>query len=162
MIAASIEFVLKNLPAFMFLLALVIATLDRSEPNVPLRYLNWLLLLSIGLVGIWAGVFHIFFPAMASAQIGWAPSPFETEIGIADAAARVVALVAFWRSLDFKAAIVLYTALFYLGVAIGHVYQAVHANNFSPDNFGLLLLLTVIQMVLLRILVIRARRAEGA
>ncbi len=162
MIAAAIEFVLKNLPALLFVLALAIATLNRSEPNAPLRYLNWLLLLPVGFVGIWAGVFHIFFPAVASAQIGWAPSPFETEIGIADAASGVVAVVAFWRSLEFKAAIVLYTALFYFGVATGHVYQAVAAHNFSPDNFGLLLLLTVVLMVLLPILVIQARRIGGA
>ncbi len=59
MIAATLEFVLRNLPAFMFVLALAIATFTRSEPNVPLRYLNWLLLLSVGFVGIWAGIFHI-------------------------------------------------------------------------------------------------------
>ena len=162
MIAATIEFVLRNLPAFMFVLALAIATLTRSEPNVPLRYLNWLLLLSVGFVGIWAGIFHIFFPTVASAQIGWAPSPFETEIGIADAASGVVAVAAFWRSLAFKAASVLYTALFNFGVAAGHVYQAVTAHNFSPDNFGLLLLLTVVQMVLLPVLLIRAQRAHSA
>lgn len=158
MISESIEFVLKNLPAIMFLLALVIATLDKAEPNLPLRYLNWLLLLSIGVVSIWAGIFHIFFPGLASAQIGWQPSPFETEIGIADAAAGVVAVVAFWRSLAFKAAIVLYITLFFFGVAIGHVHQAIVAHDFSPDNFGLLLLLTVVQMVLLPVLLIRARR----
>ena len=52
----------------------------------------------------------------------------------------------------------LYVVLFYIGVAVGHVREAVTAGNFSPGNFGMLLLLTVVQIVLLTWLLVRARR----
>ncbi|NKX17040.1 hypothetical protein HGG75_22545 [Ochrobactrum pseudogrignonense] len=77
------------------------------------RQLSWLLLLAVGIDGVWAGIFHVF-SAIASAQIGWSPSPFETEIGIADLAMGVVAITAFWCSRGFKCAIALYAILFTL------------------------------------------------
>lgn len=149
MIADAIQFILSNIPTIMFVAAVVVAFLTRRPQSTPERYLNWLLLLSVGVSGIWAGVFHIFFPSVASGQIGWTASPFETEIGIADAAMGIVAVLAFWRSLPFKAAIALTTILFYIGVIIGHFYQAFAHNDFSPDNFGLLLVVTILNVVLL-------------
>jgi hypothetical protein len=103
----------------------------------------------VGADGIWAGLFHIFFPAVASGEIGWAGSPFEFEIGIADLALGITAVISFGRSLSFKSGVAVYAILFYIGVAIGHVYQAVAKADFSPDNFGMLLLITVLRALLL-------------
>jgi hypothetical protein len=50
--------------------------------------------------------------------------------------------------------------LVYLGVAIGHVHEAVVAGNFSANNFGALLLITVIKVFLLPALYFSARRAD--
>jgi hypothetical protein len=58
MIAAGIAFVMKKLPAIPFVLAIAIAALNKTEPNRPLCYLNWLWLLPTGVVGVWAGIFH--------------------------------------------------------------------------------------------------------
>jgi hypothetical protein len=157
-IAAAVRFVLTNLSTILFVAALVIAAVTHRIPGKAERYLAWLLLLSVGVQGIWAGFFHVFFPHTAAAQIGWQVSPFQFEIGVADMAIGIVAVASFWRSLDFKGAVVGYIVLFYIGVAIGHVREAVTANNFSPDNFGLLLLLTVVQVVLLPVLYFAARR----
>jgi hypothetical protein len=146
--ADLIRFVLTNLPAMLFIAALVIPTVWRKGP-VGTRYLSWLLLLSVGVEMIWAGIFHVLFPETAAQQIGWQVSPFQFEIGVADIAIGMVAVVAFRRSLQFRTAVVLYVVLFYIGVAFGHVRQALVAGNYSPDNFGLLLLLTVVKIVLL-------------
>lgn len=159
--ADIIRFVLTNLPAILFVAALIIPTLRRDEPPGT-RYLAWMLLLGVGIDMIWAGVFHIFFPETAAAPIGWQVSPFQFEVGVADAACGVVAVLAFWRSLAFKAAIVLYATLFYLGVAVGHVREAVVNSNFSPDNFGLLLVLTVLKILLLPTLLVLAQREMSA
>jgi hypothetical protein len=32
------------------------------------RFLSWILLLPIGITGLWAGAFHVFFPATAAKQ----------------------------------------------------------------------------------------------
>jgi hypothetical protein len=98
--------------------------------------LSWLLLLPIGLTGLWAGAFHIFLPGAASADIGWHASPFEFEVGMADLAIGITACIAFWRDLSFKTAAVLAASVFLLGDAVGHIHQMLAAGNFSPGNAG--------------------------
>jgi hypothetical protein len=109
---------------------------------------------------VWFGVFHLAFPRFAASTIGWQPSPFQFEIGAADVSLGVVAIISFWRSLDFKAAVICFVTLFYIGVASGHIYQALSEGNMSPNNFGLLLLLTVVMIFLLPFLYVRARHGE--
>jgi hypothetical protein len=143
MIAQSIKFVLSNLPILLCLAAALCAALARGDTPWPRRYLSWILLLAVGVDGLWAGVFHVFFPAIASAQIGWQQSPFEFEIGIADIALGLVAVIAFWRSLAFQSAIATYAIIFYGGVVIGHLIQALEHGDYAADNFGILLVLTI-------------------
>ena len=99
-------------------------------------------------------------PQVAAASIGWQVSPFQFEVGVADIAIGLVGIIAFWRSLAFKSAVVGYITLFYAGVAIGHVQQAISAQNFAPNNFGLLLVLTIAKAVILPLLLARAWREE--
>ena len=70
--------------------------------------------------------------------------------------AGVVAAVSFWRDLEFKAAITVYVVLFYIGVAVGHFREALMHGDYSPDNFGLLLILTLIKIFLLPGLLLKA------
>jgi hypothetical protein len=158
MFAAAIKFVLGNLPAILFVASFVSAAVTKSPAYFPARLLGWILLLSIGVESAWAGFFHIFFPHIAASSIGWEVSPFQFEIGVADASIGIVAIVSFWRSLDFRGAVVGYISLFFAGVAIGHVREAVLAGNTSTNNFGLLLVITVIQVVLLPVLYVLARK----
>jgi hypothetical protein len=98
--------------------------------------LSWILLLPVGTAGIWAAIYHLCFPNFAAAFIGWQPSPFQFEVGIADLAFGVTAVVAFWRSLAFKAAIVWVSSIALLGDAAGHMRQMISAGNFAPGNAG--------------------------
>ena len=134
--AETIAFVLRNLPVLLFVAALVFAGLSRSREPMADRLLNWILLLPIGVSGIWAAVFHLFFPEIAAADIGWEPSPFQFEVGMADLAMGMAACISFWRSLDFKAAVVIVNAIFLLGDAIGHVRQMIAEANFASGNAG--------------------------
>ena len=84
--AETIAFVLRNLPVFLFVAALVFAWLSRSGAPLADRLLAWILLLPICVTGLWAAVFHLFFPEVAAADIGWEPSPFQFEVGMADLA----------------------------------------------------------------------------
>lgn len=155
---ATIRYVLGNLIPLMFAAAFIVAYFVKQPARYEARLLDWLLLLFIGIGGVWSGIFHVFFPEIASKSIGWAPSPFETEIGIADMAMGVVAIVAFWRSMEFKAAVIVYVVVFYVGVAINHVYEALMAGNIAANNFGLLLICTVVSIFLLPGLYFRARQ----
>ncbi len=160
MIAAGIRLILCNLPELLFVLAVPLALLRRHQEPFAARLLAWLLLLPVGIGSAWTGLFHVAFPEIAARSIGWQPNPFQFEIGVADLAIGVAAIVSFWRSLDFKAAVVWYIVLFDIGVAIGHVRDALTAGNFSVNNFGLLLLMTVAEIALLPWLLIAARRTR--
>lgn len=157
MIQRAIEFVLSNLPAIVFVGAFVLAAVTKSPIYFAARLLRWLLL-SIGIAYTWAGFFHIVFPHVAASSIGWQVSPFQFEIGVADASIGIVAIISFWRSLDFKGALVGYITLFSIGVAFGHFREAIYAGNTSPDNFGVLLAITLAHVVLLPVLYVMARK----
>jgi len=131
-----IPFVLRNLPVFLFIAALVCAAILRTGTPVAERYLGWLLLLPIGVTGLWAALFHLAFPNIAAADIGWEVSPFQFEVGMANLAIGATTCLAFWRSLDFKAAAVIVSSIFFLGDAVGHVKQMLVASNFAPGNAG--------------------------
>lgn len=159
MVGKLIGLTLSNVPLILFVLSLVLAAVTkRAGLSKAEHYLGWFLLLAVGAASLWAGLYHVLDPKMAAAFIGWAPSPFQFEIGVADIAFGVMAMVAFWRPLEFKAAVVVYAVLFYAGVVYGHIYQVIATDNFSPGNFGMLLLLSIICPVLLVVLLIAARR----
>lgn len=160
MIQSAIEFVLRNFPEILFVAAFVLAALTRSPTYFPARLLGWLLL-SVGIAYTWAGFFHIAFPHIAASSIGWDVSPFQFEIGVADASIGLVAIVSFWRPLDFKGPVVGYLSLFSIGVAYGHFREAIYAGNTSTDNFGPLLVITLVHAVLLPVLYLLARRKSA-
>ena len=160
--AETIAFVLRNLPVFLFVAALVFAWLSRSGAPIADRFLGWILLLPIGATGIWAAFFHIFFPQIAAADIGWEVSPFQFEVGLADLAIGATACVSFWRSLDFKAAAVMASSIFLLGDAIGHVRQMIAAGNFAPGNAGVPFFGDIAFPLLAIVLLMIVRRSEAA
>jgi hypothetical protein len=125
-----------NLPALLFVVALLVAAARGRHGPVAERFLSWILLLPIGITGLWAGAFHVFFPATAAKLIGWEVSPFQFEVGMADLAIGATACIAFWRDLGFKAAAVSAASIFLLGDAVGHVKQMLIAGNFAPGNAG--------------------------
>jgi hypothetical protein len=161
MIGEAIAFFLRNLPAFLFAAALLLATFWRDGKPAAERFLDWILLLPIGVTSIWAAISHIFFPSVAAAYIGWQVSPFQFEVGMADLAIGVTACIAFWRDLSFKAAAVCVASIFLLGDAIGHIHQMMKAGNFAPGNAGLPFYMDIVCPVLAICLVILAGRAAG-
>lgn len=160
MIADALGFSIRNLPAFLFVLALAVALVRRHEGSLAQWLLSWILLLPIGVTGLWAGVFHVFFPATAAALIGWQVSPFQFEVGMADLAIGVTACIAFWSDLNFQAAAVSAAAIFLLGDAIGHVRQMVVAGNFAPGNAGVPFYMDVICPLLAIALVVLAQHSR--
>lgn len=156
-IGSTIAFVFRNFMTILFVLALICASIDRRHPIAD-RFLSWLLLLPIGLGGLWSGFFHIAYPDLAARYIGWEDSPFQFEVGMADLAFGVAGCVAFRASYGFRAATVLFTAIFLMGDAIGHVRQMIVAGNFAAGNAGPLFYLDIILPVTTTVLLLMSRR----
>ena len=162
MVAETIAFLIRNLPAVLLVLALALGALGRPRGDAPSRFLAWILLLPIGVVGLWAGITHVAFPQVAAAYIGWQVSPFQFEVGMADLAIGVTSCLAVWRTWDFRAAVVCVASIFLLGDAGGHVHQMVAAGNFAPGNAGVPFYTDVICPVLAIVLLVRSRRSASS
>ena len=160
--AETIAFVLRNLPVFLFVAALALAAASRSDAPLADRLLAWILLLPIGVTGLWAAAFHLFLPQIAAADIGWEVSPFQFEVGLADLAIGATACVSFWRSVGFKAAAVMASSIFLLGDAVGHVKQMIVAGNFASGNAGVPFYSDIAFPVLAIILLVIVRRSQAA
>jgi len=160
-ISTAVAFVLSNLPAFLFVLALAIAAPGRGRGGAAHRFLNWILLLPIGGVFLWAALYHLAFPVQAASYIGWQPSPFQFEVGMADLAMGVVACIAFRSSLSFKGAAVWVMSIFLLGAAIGHVRNMLMTANFAPGNAGVVFYMDIISPLTAIGLWLAARREEA-
>ncbi|WP_374306103.1 DUF6790 family protein [Methylocella sp.] len=134
-LSSLLPLVFENVGPILFALAFVAAALDRGKP-VADRLLSWLLLLPIGLGGLWSAYFHLFQPALAANAIGWADSPFQFEVGMADLALGIAGCFSVYASFGFRAAVTLINAIFLAGDGVGHARQMIVARNFAVDNAG--------------------------
>lgn len=157
MLANAFGFLIRNLPAVLLLLALILGPLGRQHGGAASRFFAWILLLPVGVTGLWAGVAHIAFPKVAAAHIGWETSPFQYEVGMSDLAVGITAIFAFWRTWEFRAAAVCAASVFLLGDAIGHVHQMLIAGNFAPGNAGVPFYMDIIAPCLAIVLLVASR-----
>jgi hypothetical protein len=94
----------------------------------------------IGVAGIGAGVSHILFARKTSASIGWAPSPFETEVGFANLGMGIAGVMAAGQEPAFWLALIVVNSVFRVGCGIGHIRQMIKDRNFAPNNTTILLI----------------------
>jgi len=132
----------ENFSVVMLVAAVVLAgafaRLHRDRPggHFAEQLLRWTLLLSVGVQGIFTFIVHVFFPATSAANIGWAESPFQYEVGIADLTVGVLGVLAWRGDFGFRLAAVIAAVCWYWGDAVGHVRQMVISGNFAPGNAG--------------------------
>lgn len=122
-----------------------------------LRYIN---LFPVGLIGLWAALGHIVFPAQSAQSIGWATSPFQFEVGVANLGIGLAGVIAaFYPSWGFRAAVAVMTTGFLGGAAIGHVVQIATTGNLAAGNAGPILytdVLTPLSLIVLLALSVRS------
>ena len=131
-------------PILMWVLALFFAGVAYGrmpQPRPPgalwQSLLRSIFLFPVGIQGLWGALGHLGFPAQTAASIGWAPSPFQFEVGVCNLGIGVVGLIAAYHAnWNFRFAISIFTAFFLGGAAWGHVIQMASAGNFAPGNAG--------------------------
>lgn len=137
-----------------------------SASDVVAALLAYFVLFDIGFGFLYSSVMHIFFGPMIARYIGWADSPFQTEVGLASLGFAVVGFLAFRGSFDLRLAAVLGPALFLLGAAGVHLSDMVANHNFAPGNAGVIfytdILIPVFGFVLLWLQRRYERRASAA
>lgn len=99
---------------------------------------SYFLLFSVGISFFYNFVLHVFFGDMTAAFIGWQPSPFQTEVGMASLGFSIVGFLSFKGGFGLRLGAVTGPSIFLLGAAGGHLYQMIVAGNFSPGNAGVI------------------------
>ena len=78
----------------------------------------------------------MFFPQQSAASIGWAPSPFQYEVGVANLGLGLACIYAAFRGFEARVAAGIVAACFLLGAGIGHIRDIVATGNLAPGNAG--------------------------
>ncbi|CAA0101406.1 Uncharacterised protein [Starkeya nomas] len=160
-------------PLLSWLAAIVAAVLVLLRGPRPITFgavvdqlLRYILLFPVGVMGLWAFLGHVFFAEQAAASIGWAPSPFQFEVGMANLGIGLAGVIgAFLRSPGFRAAVGVVAFGFLGGAGVGHLVQIAETGNMAAGNAGPILYtdfinpLAVLGLLLLQRL---TRRAPAA
>lgn len=88
----------------------------------------------IGWAGLGAGISHIFFARRVSKTIGFASNDYGVEVGFADLAFGIVALMAGGFGPEFSLSVILTSSIFRVGCGINHVRSIFRERNFAPNN----------------------------
>jgi hypothetical protein len=143
LVGNTIKFLVSNYILTLFIVGLVfsiVAIVRSPKPAsgafVVEKLLAWHVFFVIGVGYLVNFIFHGFFGQMSAAFIGWADSPFQFEIATASPGFSLVGFVAAFRSFDLRLPAILGPSIFFLGAAVGHIYQMVTAHNFAPGNAG--------------------------
>ena len=152
--------------AFFFVLSLIVAAIHlfrdkrpRTANRVAEVLLLWLLVINVGVGGVFGFIGHTVFADRAAASIGWpAGNPFQFEVAVANLAIGVLAILCYWFRDQFWLATVIGNAVWQLGDAVGHIRQIIIANNWSPNNAGPALWADIAVPIILIALLVIARR----
>lgn len=146
-------------PVLSWVLALVAAAIAVARgprpitwPFVADRLLRYLLLFPVGLMGLWAAFGHLVFPEQAARAIGWATSPFQSEVGSANLGIGLAGIYAAFRSFEARLATTLVVAGFLGGAGIVHIHQIMTTGNLAPGNAGPILFTDFLTLIVILVL----------
>ena len=100
------------------------------------RLLRYLFLFPLGLQGLWAFIGHVFFAEQAAASIGWANTPFQYEVGVANLGLGLASIYAAFRGFEARFAVAIIAACFLIGAGVIHIVDIVGRGNLAPGNAG--------------------------
>jgi hypothetical protein len=142
---------------------LAVSTSSRSSgAAIAGTYLLYLLFIYVGVMGVFTAYAHVFRPIQTSASIGWATSPYEYEVGMADLTVGVLGVLCLWIRGNFWLATAIANAVWLLGDAVGHIREMTLNNNHAANNSGLFLFAEILTPFVILLLTLYHRcRSEG-
>ncbi|MFG1431440.1 DUF6790 family protein [Xanthobacter sp. V2C-8] len=145
------------------LLAIARAPAPRTFGLIADRLMRYICLFPLGLMGLWGALGHIAFAQEAARAIGWAPSPFQFEVGVANLGIGLAGVIAaFYSNWGFRAGVAVVAAGFLGGAAVGHLVQIFETGNMAAGNAGPILYTDVLTpLSLLVLLALTARTARS-
>ncbi len=146
------------LPVLFFGIALAIAARAKDGDRAA-AMLRAVLLLSVGIQGVWAFLLHRFLSAEVAAYIGWNTSPFQHEIAFANLGFAVGGILS-WFYPAFRAGTAVGIAIFMAGAASVHVDDMIRYGNFALGNAGPIFVADIVVPITLIACLVMSRRVS--
>jgi hypothetical protein len=148
-------------PILVWVAALVFAAIAIARAPRPLsvaviidKLLRYLFFFPLGVQGLWAFVGHVVFPEEAAAAIGWAPSPFQSEVGLANLGLGIASFYAAFAGYGARAAVAGGAACFLVGAGIVHIQDIMEEGNLAPGNAGPILITDFLTPIVILVLLL--------
>lgn len=123
---------------------------------------RYILIFPLGLQALWSFLLHVFVPEEAAALIGWEPSPFQYELGVAYLGIGLASLYAAFQSFQARAAVAVMAACFLGGAAVGHLRDITLGDAIAQGNSGITLYTQILTPILLLVLLLVSPRPKQA
>jgi hypothetical protein len=128
--------------ALIILLHCALTKSKRTAKNIIEIILLDYFIIAVGLGHVIAGLEHIFNGPEIARGIGWAPgSPFQYEVGVANIAIGISALISPWFRGVYWLAVAIMGGGFGIGAGIGHIRDIIVSGNTAVYNAGPMLYL---------------------
>ncbi|MDD5382939.1 MAG: hypothetical protein PHH60_04725 [Candidatus Margulisbacteria bacterium] len=132
--------IFSGLALIAVLIHLTLMKKPRTAGTVLEILLLYLFFFNMGFGGLLAFYGHTARAAETALSIGWQPgSPFQFEVAVANLAFGVLGILCLWMRGNFWWAAAVGGGVFGLGAAYGHIRDMILAQNFAPNNAGLIL-----------------------
>jgi hypothetical protein len=161
-------YIVSAVPPALWVAALLCAAIAIWQAPRPItfrlivdRLLRYLFVFPLGVQGLWAFFSHVFISEDAANAIGWEPSPFQFEVGVANLGLALASFYAAFKGFEARAATAIAAACFLAGAGVGHLMDIAQGDNLTAGNSGPILytdFLTPIAVLVL--LIVLPRRSE--
>lgn len=130
-------------PVMALVLAVFHIFIDKRSRNIGKiveMLLQYMLVLVIGIGGLFAFYGHAFLSEKIAQSIGWQPgSPFQFEVAAANLAFGVLGILCVWFRKGFWLATGIGVSVFYFGAAFVHIREMIERSNYAVNNAGSML-----------------------
>ena len=121
----------------------------RTKGRVAESFLLWLLVMSVGIGGVFAFMGHTVFADATAPSIGWpAGNTFQSEVAVANLTVGILGILCWMRG-NFWVATVIGFSVWCLGDAVVHIREIMVAENYAPNNAGVTFYLAIVFPVIL-------------
>ena len=122
----------------------------RTKERVAEIFLQWFLIVSVGILSVFFFISHTLFADSTATSIGWpAGNPFQSEVAVANLTIGTLGILCYWIRGNFWVATVIGFSVWLLGDAVVHIREIVVEANYAPNNAGLTFYLEIPMVVLL-------------
>jgi hypothetical protein len=126
------------------------------------KLLRYLFIFPLGLQALWAFLSHVFLPEETAASIGWASSPFQYEVGVANLGIALGSFYAAFSNFQARAAMAIVVGCFLAGAGVGHINQIIEDANFAPGNAGPIMITDFLTPIVVLVLLLLSPRGSQA